>query len=119
MKHLSESILSKKTGIYRNTIRPYKSGVLEWLNSHNFIECDRHDYIKNRYFLAKEKNDIYYCGPNIGRDTDWVAIHTKMVYEMVFWFGENEEIQDIELRHYPSGIDYLTFDDAVKTLLEA
>lgn len=123
MKHLNESILSKNPEIYKNTIRPYKSSVLGWLKENDFIERERYDYIgrgKRRDTLAKEKNDVYYCGPNNdGPFTDWIAIHTKYMYELVFWFGENGEIDNIELRDYPVGAHDLTFDDAVKKLLES
>ena len=105
MKHLSESILSKKTGIYG--LVPTSDSIVRWLDSRNFKKFpDGYSHDEN----------CYRTGTNDGR-IDWIIVHSKNTYGLSFLFDQEEKVANIE--YYKSitskGIN-ISFEEATKIL---
>lgn len=114
MKHLSESILSKKSGLYG--LRPDKKSIIDWLEKNGFERILWSDGINIYSF----NTNCYMIGPAIPHrsKTDWVKIHSDEILSLTFWFGKNGNIEEIEYDLSFTETQKLEFEDAKKILTD-
>lgn len=92
MKHLSESILAKKTGIYGP--HPNKDSIKSWLDSKGFKEFKYSDGFVS---TTPSNDNCYISGPDTrGKRSNWIRVHSKDIYGLAFWFDNEGNIIDIE-----------------------
>lgn len=126
MIHLSEALISKRTGNY---LKPNKFTILDWLAKNGFLAMDKRTYKNPHEFLSsklsKEDRKIFFIGPVLDGDkeedwTNWLSIHTKNIFELVIWFNTDSEnsFKEAEVRSSNHTIKRLDFDEVKRMLNE-
>ncbi len=115
MKHLSESILSKKTGLY--ALRPDKKSIVVWLEKNRFEEIL---WSSGMNIYSFKNTNCYMIGPAIPnrKKTDWVKVHNDDILSLTFWFDKNGTVEEIEYEPSLTKTQKLEFEDAKKILTD-
>jgi hypothetical protein len=110
---VSESILSKDTGIYGPG--PNKDDIVRWCEKKGFEE------VQWKRFLSSSKHKTFIVGPNTEKyqDSNWISVQKDMFGKrIVFWFTEKGDIK--EIKKCESGKDGkdepIDFDEAIKEI---
>lgn len=96
MKHLTESILSKRTDIYElYELAATKDSLVRWVKEHEFEDIEWSWGLTNSSF---GNENCYLLGPNMERynDSNWLMVHNKNVFRLTFWFDKNDKVKNIE-----------------------
>jgi hypothetical protein len=112
-EYLIEAVAKRTSGKY--SLKPEKMPIMDWLDRNGFKQVERPAI--GETVNLKSKDRIYFLGPNTIYGSNWIAMHSKNVYELIMWFDENDNVSEIEYRiNEGRCIKYMTFDEATKIL---
>ena len=127
-EYIMESVASGRVRKYRPS-EPTKESILSFLDRNGFdkIQLDPHNPVSTDSIIMDKKREqvdnLYIMSPYPGRmkSGDWISIHSKRIYELVIWFDDLGDVEEIELRNSlggPSGrsTSKLSFEDAAEIM---